>query len=134
VALPKIHRLRRRQDFSAVYRSGLRRSTTHLTLRALYPSKDFPLLPDDSDEATHLSSVLPTRLGISVSQKVSKRAVVRNRIKRQIRAAFHHFLPQLSLGWQIVVVVKPNATECGYEQILQELKQLLINAEVMNGR
>jgi ribonuclease P protein component len=133
VALPKIHRLRRRQDFSAVYRSGLRRSTTHLTLRALYPFKDPPLLPDDLDEATQLSSV-PTRLGISVSQKVSKRAVVRNRIKRQIRAAFHHFLPQLSLGWQIVVVVKPNATECGYEQILQELKQLLINAEVMNGR
>lgn len=58
---------------------------------------------------------------------------MRNRIKRQIRAAFHHFLPQLSLGWQVVVVVKPNAAECDYEQILQELKQLLINAEVMNG-
>ncbi|HEY9638899.1 MAG TPA: ribonuclease P protein component [Coleofasciculaceae cyanobacterium] len=133
MALPKIHRLRRRQDFSAVYRSGLRRSTAHLTLRALHQSNSTRSLSDALNEAAEHSSICPTRLGISVSQKVSKRAVVRNRIKRQIRAAFHHFLPQLSLGWQVVVVVKPNAAECDYEQILQELKQLLINAEVMNG-
>jgi ribonuclease P protein component len=32
-----------------------------------------------------------------------------------------------------VVVVKPSATQCGYEQFLQELEQLLINTEVMDG-
>jgi ribonuclease P protein component len=42
-------------------------------------------------------------------------------------------LPQITEGWQIVIVVKPNATECGYGQFLQELKQLLISAEVFNG-
>jgi ribonuclease P protein component len=42
-------------------------------------------------------------------------------------------LPLLPGGWQIVIVVKPNAIECGYGQFLQELKQLLINAEVING-
>ena len=75
----------------------------------------------------------PTQLGISVSQKVSKRAVVRNLIKRRLRVAFFSLLPQMSSGWQIVIVVKPGAAECDYEQFLQELKQLLINAEVMNG-
>jgi ribonuclease P protein component len=78
-------------------------------------------------------TVFPTRIGISISQKVSKKAVVRNRIKRQIRGALRQLLPHLSTGWRIVVVVKPNATECGYEQFLQELKQLLTNAEVMDG-
>ena len=37
----------------------------------------------------------PARIGITVSQKVSKRAVVRNRLKRQVRAALRGLLPQL---------------------------------------
>jgi ribonuclease P protein component len=73
-----------------------------------------------------------TQLGISISQKVSKRAVIRNRIKRQIRAAFQQLLPHLAADWRIVIVVKSNAVECGYEQFLQELKQLLISAEVIH--
>jgi len=33
----------------------------------------------------------------------------------------------------LVIVVKPSATQCGYEQFLQELKQLLTSAEVLHG-
>jgi ribonuclease P protein component len=72
-------------------------------------------------------------MGISISQKVSKRAVVRNRIKRQIRAAWHQFLPWLSPGWDVVIVVKPTADQCNYSEILQELEKLLVEAEVLNG-
>jgi ribonuclease P protein component len=129
VALPKVHRLRRRQDFSAVYQAGLRRSTANLTLRALRPPKsgaksegDLPIQP-----------VLPTRIGISISQKVSKRAVVRNQIKRRLKAILRQLLPNIAPGWQIVIVVKPGSVQCGYEQFLQELKQLLIQSEVIDG-
>ena len=78
---------------------------------------------------------LPTRIGISVSTKVSKRAVVRNRIKRRIAAALHQLLPKLLPGWRLVVVVKPTAAqqECVTQQFLQELEQLLVQAEVFNG-
>jgi ribonuclease P protein component len=132
MALPKQHRLRRRQDFSAVYQAGLRRSSAHLILRALKRNrlaKALPRVDQSHDRPAHQ----PTQIGISISQKVSKRAVVRNRIKRHIRAATHYLLPLLVDDWQIVIIVKPNATQCGYEQILQELKQLFINAEVMDG-
>ena len=78
-------------------------------------------------------SQVPSRIGIAVSQKVSKSAVIRNRIKRQIRAAFHQLLPHLKSGWLLVVVVKPQATQCEYQQFLQELEQLLAAAEVLNG-
>jgi ribonuclease P protein component len=74
-----------------------------------------------------------TQIGISISQKVSKRAVVRNRIKRQIRSAVQQLLPEIPQGWKIVIVVKPTATQCDYEQFLQELKQLLKKSEVVNG-
>lgn len=128
MALSKVHRLRQRRDFSMVYQAGLRQSTPNLTLRALR-------LPKGSTKPDFIAveAIPPVRIGISISQKVSKRAVVRNRIKRQLRAILHQFLPSISPGWQLVIVVKPSATQCGYEQFLQELKQLLIGAEVMNG-
>lgn len=127
MALPKGHRLRRRQDFSKVYQAGLRRHTPNLTLRALRQPK---LLSDNDLEAT--KEPAQTCIGISIGLKVSKRAVIRNRIKRRIRSAMQELLPHLSPGWQIVIVVKPSATQCGYGQFLQELKQLLVSAEVIN--
>jgi ribonuclease P protein component len=48
------------------------------------------------------------RLGIAVSRKVSKRAVVRNRIKRQIRESFRLNKDLLS-GMDYVVVAKYSA-------------------------
>jgi ribonuclease P protein component len=82
---------------------------------------------------TDSASKQSTRIGISISQKVSKRAVVRNRIKRQIRAAFRHLLPRLQSGWWLVIVVRSGAQECDYDQFLQQLEQLLAEAEVLHG-
>ena len=45
------------------------------------------------------------RVGIAVSRKVSPRAVVRNRIKRQIRESFRH-KKNLLKGFDCVVVAK----------------------------
>lgn len=88
----------------------------------------------DSPKGESLASrPFPTRFGLSVSQKVSKRAVVRNRVKRLIRAAIRKLLPRVSPGWDFIVVVQPGAQECNYGQILQELEQLLAQAEVLNG-
>jgi ribonuclease P protein component len=75
----------------------------------------------------------PTRVGISISLKVSKKAVIRNRIKRQIRAGLREFLPRIALGWDLVFIVRPSVVECNYRQLLQELEQLLAQAEVLDG-
>lgn len=132
MALPKVHRLRHRQDFGAVYRSGLRRSTPHLTLIAL--KRRSPKANCEGEAALMQSGRVPfTQIGISISQKVSKRAVVRNRIKRRIRSATQQLLPEMLQGWQIVIVVKPPATQCDYGQLLQELEQLLKKTEVVDG-
>jgi ribonuclease P protein component len=130
VALPKANRLKSRQDFQAVFREGFRRHGSYLTLRALRPSQS--QIP--SQDAAGGGSA-PIRIGISISTKVSKRAVVRNKIKRQIAAFLYQLLPKLSPGWRLVVVVKPPAAECECisQQFLQELEQLLEKAEVLNG-
>lgn len=92
-----------------------------------------PTTPRDGFPNPDISGVLPTRIGISIGRKVSKRAVVRNRIKRQIRAAARQLLPRLSPGWDIVAIVHSEAKECNSTQFLQELEQLLARAEVLNG-
>ena len=128
MALPKANRLKSRKDFQAVFREGIRRHSDRITLRALKAKADLTPSPD-------IAHLTPTRIGISISTKVSKRAVVRNRLKRQIAAALHQLLPKLSPGWRLVVVVKPTAAEsrCVTQQFLQELEQLLAQAEVFNG-
>lgn len=134
--LPKVNRLKHRQDFTAVYKSGTRRSDGSLTLlakkRTNGSTKEISPSSPNCQNRSHFSAE-PTRIGISVSQKVSKAAVVRNRIKRQIRAAWRSLIPQLSGGWDIVVVVKPRARQCNYGQFLQKLEQLLAQVEGING-
>ena len=123
MALPKVNRLKNRHEFQTLFREGNRLKSSHLTLRALRLQTPSGIITG------------ATRIGISISTKVSKRAVIRNRIKRQIRAAFRSLLPQIAPGWSLVVVVQPEAvlSKCDYQQFLQELKQLLAKAEVMNG-
>ena len=109
-----------------------------MTLRALQPRNDkLPSsdTPKDSERDKPAASLTPVRIGVSISTKVSKKAVVRNRLKRQITAILYELLPKLAPEWRLVVVVKPTAVqqECGSKQFLQELEQLLVKAEVIDG-
>ncbi|NNG12040.1 MAG: ribonuclease P protein component [Halobacteria archaeon] len=46
------------------------------------------------------------RLGLVVSRKAARKAVARNRIKRQVRESFRHTQPRLG-GLDIVVIGRP---------------------------
>ena len=128
VALPKCNRLKHRWDFTAVYRYGRRLSTQHLYIRALGTTEAL------NDRLQSEIGKLPsTRIGISISQKVSKRAVIRNQIKRRIRAALRRLLPRMRKGWRVVIVGRPSVVQCEYCQFLQELEQSLANLEVIDG-
>ena len=119
MGLPKAHRLKKRQDYRAVYEKGIRRYSPHLVLIALQI---------ESGNFTQ-----PTMVGISISKKVSKKAVIRNRIKRQIKAVIASKLKAIAPGWKVVIVVKPKAIECKYEHFLRELEELLKKATIING-
>jgi ribonuclease P protein component len=115
VGLPKSRRLKHWQDFQTVYQQGKRFRHRHLLLRVLGNNK-------------HQIS----RFGITVSQKVSKKATERNRIKRQIRAALSQLCPQLQPGFDVVIIVLPQGIGCKYERFLRELEQLLNQAKIIH--
>lgn len=77
--------------------------------------------------------MLGARFGISISRKVSKKAVTRNRIKRQIRAGVQLLLPRAKPGWHVVISVRSAAVNCQYAEFLQELEQQLTKLEVIDG-
>lgn len=119
MGLPKVHRLRNWRDFRAVYEGEIRRYSPNLILRALSTAGN--------------SKLEPTKFGISIGKKVSKKAVVRNRIKRQIKGAIRELLPAIAPNWKVVIVVKPTAVECKYEHFLRELDELLRKTKIING-
>ena len=125
MGLPSQHRLKKRSEFQTVYRKGISRSSRHLILRAYTEKNDSKLIRENKFSQS--------KIGISISRKVSKKAVERNQIKRRIRAVFRRLLPQISSGWLIVIIVKPEAKECKYEHFLRELEKLLIKAKIIHG-
>ena len=117
MGLPKAHRLKHWRDFKAVYKQGKR-----------YHGKQLVLIVHQATLAKQ-----PTQIGLSISRKVSKKAVVRNRLKRRLRHICRLFLPNMRHQWQMIVIVRSGSALCEYEDFLQELEQLLIKAEVLDG-
>ena len=66
------------------------------------------------------------RLGISVSKKVAKSAVVRNRLRRRTKEAYRGLAPRMHQdGHDIVVIPKPEAITAGFAEIVASLTHLL---------
>jgi ribonuclease P protein component len=87
---PATARLRDPQDFLALRRTGKR-------FASRFFSTQFRSTP---------SAV--ARLGMAVSRRVSKRAVVRNRIRRAIRESFRLHRAQLG-GCDVLLIAQPHA-------------------------
>lgn len=104
-----------------MYQTGRRAVCPHLMVRVLIDPH--PLMPGKS----------ASKVGIVVSQKVSKQAVTRNQIKRRLRSAIVALMADLSPNLWIVISARPGADQCRYDEFLRELKQLFMQLEVFHG-
>ena len=107
---PKAARLRRRSEYLGVQQRGRRRHTTHFVF---------------------LSAVEPNgpgvRLGVTVSARVGG-AVVRNRIKRQVREVFRALRRELAGPADFVAIAKPSAARASNTELRRELREGLSHA------
>ncbi len=71
---------------------------------------------------TAVNSLEYNRFGILVSLKVSKKAVIRNKIKRQIRSIISKEMPEMRAGKDVVIVVFSLILDKEFEDIKDILK------------
>jgi len=72
-----------------------------------------------------------SRFGIIVSTKVSKKAVVRNRLKRRLSEVIRLNLSEIKSGFDVIIMVKQALAEKKYQEIESELLQLFKKASLL---
>ena len=102
--LAKKIRLTKRGSFAYVYKKG--RGAATKSVRMLF-------VPSSS-----------LKIGISVSNKIGK-AVVRNLIKRRMRAVLRVNLGKISIKGQIVFVAKEGIDKLEYSEIEKDMRYLI---------
>ena len=109
------HRLSRSRDFDAVYRHGKSVSTRFLVL--YWFSRD-----EDGDDP---------RLGLAVPKQLGG-AVVRNRVKRQLRETWRAVLDRVPAGNDYVLIARPGLPEAietrGPEWLRERVDEVLQKA------
>jgi len=105
--LPKKHRLKKKKEFERVFKKGKSAKKDFLFIKFIKNSLD------------------TTRFGFIVSRKISKKAVVRNKVKRRLREATREMLPEIKPGYDIVVVAQRGIEKLNFFQIKDNLKELL---------
>ena len=73
-----------------------------------------------------------SRFAVVVGTKVSKKAVVRNRLKRQIRAVIQEYLPRTNPGYDVLFFLKKEAIGKDFEEISKQVVQSLKKARLLS--
>ena len=111
------NRLSRSRDFDAVYRQGRSTSTRFLVLYWFERDED----PGESEP----------RLGLAVPRAAGN-AVVRNKIKRQLREVWRARLDRLPADRDYVLIVRPGLPEAvasnGFEWLEERVDEVLSKA------
>jgi len=63
----------------------------------------------------------PSRFAFVVSTKVDKRAVIRNRLQRQMREIVRIALPKLKTGYVVLIIAKKSALELDFSTLGRQL-------------
>ncbi|NTW26714.1 MAG: ribonuclease P protein component [Candidatus Moranbacteria bacterium] len=111
--LPIKHRLKKQTDFSFVFSRGAYASFENLSIKYAKNSLDV------------------FRIGFPVGKNYSKKAVVRNRTRRVLRAACQEYLSQLKPGFDIIILIKPAYQDIELAKVITELKKVFLKANLL---
>ncbi len=124
--LPQEYRLKRKKDFEILFADGQFVNGTLMTAKvwkidpAKYPRRELK----DTD----------LKIGFVVGLKISKSAVKRNRVRRQMREVVRLLLKEdrLKTGFLVALVAKPGILRATYEEIARDIEQLVKRAGLVN--
>lgn len=115
--LPKAHRLTKQKDFDYILKNGK------------------PLFSQSFIIKIVKNNLTINRCGFIISKKISKKAVIRNKLKRQLREIIRQQLNFLKTGYDLIIIVKKNTNiiNKNYQQLISEINHLLKKAYLINN-
>lgn len=111
--LPKINRIKKKSDFESVFKKGVSFKNSCLILRVAKNNLSY------------------SRFGFVISQKVSKKAVDRNKIKRRLSEIIKAELKTIKAGLDLVFISLPGAKKRKFIEAKEDVNSLLIKARVI---
>jgi len=122
--------LRSSQDFQRVRRRGRRQQGAYLILAYARRAEQVETPATPATPGEPVAARLPSRIGFSVNKRVGS-AVRRNRVKRRLREAIRRRLWKTQLGWDMIVIARPEAADAEYADLASELHDLLRRARLL---
>ena len=112
----KINSLKRQNDFKHVFNKG-----------EVFGNRTFVMY--------FLKNTLrENRIGIIVSKKISKKAVIRNKIRRQIKEVYRLNEKEFLEGYDIILIAKESIKKTDYQNIDKSLMHLFYKKRLLRGK
>lgn len=124
------NRLKKVRDFNLVMKYGRWVSGQFFDIKVLELAKIDGFIPKNEDPNTFKKQL---KLAFSIGLKLSKSAVVRNRLRRQVREVVRLMIKEgvVKNGYYVLLVAKTTAKEQDYANISQEIKLLFKRAGLL---
>lgn len=110
---PSVNRLRNEKDIKTLFAKG--RSVFDVTLGIRFVPNNLPV----------------TRFTVVVGTKISKRAVVRNKIKRRIRGIVEKRLLSIKPGFDVLFLVKKETIDQTHKQLVEQVERMFKRAKLV---
>ena len=111
--LPRGNRLKKKKEIERVFREGKGCREDFLFLKLIK------------------NNLKASRFAFVVSQKVAKKATLRNKIKRRLRTIFRIRLPEIKTGFDGVVVVQKGGENKSFQTLSQVADKLLKKTKLL---
>ena len=113
--LKKVNRLKKRYQFSYVYKAGSHFSGHYIVIYVT-PSKTKNI-----------------KVGFAVTKKIGH-AVKRNLIRRRLREIVFAEIPNFKQDNNLIVVAKENTENASFAELQQEFRKLILKADLYNEK
>jgi len=110
--MKKENRIAKKEDFESIFKRGRFVGGTFISLKVKKTTLGY------------------ARLGILAGKKVSKKAVVRNKIKRQLRGTAREHILDSKVGMDVVVIAGPEIVNKSFKEIKEEAAKLFKKAGI----
>ncbi len=113
--LPKINRIKKKKDFEMIFKNSKSFKNNLFILKVIK------------------NNLKLNRFGFVVSQKVSKKAIVRNKVKRRLSEAIRDKMKNMEIGTDSVLIALSGIEKKEFSEIKKAINDALIRAKLIIG-